>query len=977
MTRPQRKREARTLMSADRQRQITELCHAALERNASDRAAFLREACAGDETLRQEVESLLDYRDAGDQFLERPAVEEVARLVNRHPESNADLAGRRLGVYRIDARIGAGGMGVVYRARDTKLGRDVAIKVLPPALTGNADRRARFEREARLLASLNHPHVAQVYGFEESEGIAALVMELVPGETLDSIIPARGLRPAHALAIARQICDALEAAHEKGIVHRDLKPANIKIAPDGVVKVLDFGLAKASAGEFVNEAQLPTRTSEGTNQGVILGTATYMSPEQARGQPVDKRTDIWAFGCVLYEMLTGRRAFGGDSTTDTLAQVIEREPDWRALPETTPEVVRRLLERCLRKDVRQRLHDIADARIEIDSAMAAPTAPADSKPAKGDRRWRGRSRRWVLTGWITAAVLSSAVFITWRLWVNDYFWQNPLNDARPARLTDFDGEEFDAAISPDGKFMVFLSNRDGPLDVFVSQIGSGVFTNLTKGEFRPPTWAMVRQTGFSGDGEQVWFSHGGLTTDRSTLMGSTMGGIPKLFIDHGSNPVWSPDGTTLAFYRPDPGDPIFMADRNGSNPQKIFVEGPGVHCHFLTWSPDGRFIYFVKGTPTTDMDIWRIPARGGHAEQITFHHAWVGYPAWLDARTLIYSATADDGSERWLYAIDTEHRIPHRVSSGIAEQYLSVAVDEARPHHLVVTVANPTAGLWTVPIANDVQPESAVKPIQAANTRALSPRYAADYLAFLSSKGGADGLWKLDNRGTVVELWKGGDGGLVAPPAISPDGNRICFSYRKEGRAELYVTKANGTGLTTLAKSIDVQSGASWSPDGKWVAVAANQGEGTRVFKIPLDGGPPVRLRDTLSLSPVWSPDNRFIVYSAHRGSGNVDVETMTPDGVPVVVPAMASLASRFPVAFGTPYRFMPDGKALITLQGAAPNQNFFRLDLETGEQRQLTNFDPTISSEIQNFDISPDGKRIVFDRLRNHADIVLMTLVR
>jgi len=964
-------------MAADRQRQITELCHAALERNASDRAAFLREACAGDEALRQEVESLLDYEGAGDQFLERPAVEEVARLVTDRPEPIVDFQGRRLGVYQIEARIGAGGMGEVYRARDTKLGREVAIKVLPAEFTRSADRRARFEREARLLASLNHPHIAQVYGFEESEGIAALVMELVPGEALDTIIKARGLRPAQALAIARQICDALEAAHEKGIVHRDLKPANIKLTPDGVVKVLDFGLAKASVGEFVNPPQLPTRTFEGTNQGVILGTATYMSPEQARGQPVDKRTDIWAFGCVLYEMLTGRRAFSGDSMTDTLAHVIEREPDWRAVPETTPGVVRRLLERCLRKDVRQRLRDIADARIEIDDAMAAPTAPPGSKPAVGDQRLQGRSRRFALASWIIAAALASAVFVTWRLWVNDYFWQNPLADARPVRLTDFEGEEFDAAISPDGKFMVFLSNRDGPLDVFVSQIGSGAFTNLTKGEFRPPTWAIVRQTGFSGDGEQVWFSHGGLTTDRSTEMGPTVGGTPKLFIDHGSNPVWSPDGKTLAFYRPDPGDPIFIADRNANNPQKIFVEEPGVHCHFLTWSPDGRFLYFVKGTPTTDMDIWRIPARGGKAEQITFYHAWVGYPAWLDARTLIYSATADDGSGRWLYAIDIEHRIPHRVSSGIAEQYLSVAVDQVRPHRVVATVANPTAGLWTVPIANDVQPESAVKPIQAANTRALSPRYAGDYLAFLSSKGGADGLWKLNNDGMAVELWKGGDGGVVAPPAISPDGHRICFSYRKQGRAELYVINANGTGLTTLAKSIEVQSAASWSPDGKWVAVAANQGEGTRVFKIPLDGGAPVRLRDTLSFNPVWSPDNRFIVYSEQRASGNFDVKTMTPDGAPVVVPAVASLGSRFPVAFGTPYRFMPDGRTLITLQGPAPNQNFFRLDLETGEQRQLTSFDLKSGSAIQNFDISPDGKRIVFDRLRNHADIVLMNLAR
>jgi serine/threonine protein kinase/WD40 repeat protein len=969
-------------MSADRQRQVTELCHAALERNASNRAAFLREACAGDEALRQEVESLLRYEDAADRFLERPVVEEVARLVTHHLESIGNFQGRRLGVYQIEARIGAGGMGEVYRARDTKLGRDVAIKVLPPEFTRSADRRARLEREARLLASLNHPHIAQVYGFEESDGIAALVMELVPGETLDTIIEAHSLRPAHALAIARQICDGLEAAHEKGIVHRDLKPANIKVTAAGVVKVLDFGLAKAIAGESVDAAQLPASRSEGTKQGVILGTATYMSPEQARGQPVDTRTDIWAFGCVLYEMLSGRRAFPGDSLTDTLAHVIDREPDWRAVPDTTPEGIRRLLERCLRKDVRRRLRDIADARIEIDDAMAAPTAtsvPTDRAPTVSDRRLPDRSRTWAPIGAIAAIVLASAAGITWRLWVNDYFWQNPLADARPVRLTDFEGEEFDAAISPDGKFVGFLSNRDGPLDVFVSQIGSGVFSNLTKGDFRPANWAMVRETGFSGDGEQVWYMLGPqpASTDASTLMVPTMGGIPKLFLDPGRDPAWSPDGKMLAYYKPDPGDPIFVADRNTSNPRKIFAAEPGVHCHFLIWSRDGRFIYFAKGTPTTDMDIWRIPARGGTPEQITFHHAWVGYPAWLDDRTLIYSATADDGSGRWLYAMDVEHRIPHRVSSGIAEQYLSVAVDQVRPRHLVATVANPTAGLWTVPIANDIQPESAIKPIQAANTRALSPRYAGDYLAFLSSKGGADGLWKLDNSGTAVELWKAGDGGVVAAPATSPDGNRICFSYRKQGRAELYAINANGTGLTTLAKSIEVQSAASWSPDGKWVAVAANQGEGTRVFKIPLDGGPPVRLRDTLSFNPVWSPDGRFIVYSEQHASKNFDVKTMTPDGAPVVVPAVASLGFRVLVALGTPYRFMPGGKTLITLQGMAPNQNFFRLDLETGEQRQLTSFDPKSGSVVQNFDISPDGKRIVFDRLRNHADIVLMNLAR
>ena len=959
-------------MSADRQRLITDLCQAALERTASDRAAFLREACVGDEALRQEVESLLRYEDAGERFIERPAVEEVARLANGEPDSNVDLTGQRLGVYQLEARIGVGGMGEVYRARDPKLEREVAIKVLPRALIRSAERRARFEREARLLASLNHPHIAQVYGFEESGEIAALVMELVPGNTLDTMIQPRGITPAQALVIARQICDALEAAHEKGIVHRDLKPANIKVTPDGAVKVLDFGLAKAGAGESVE-------TPDRTNEGVILGTAAYMSPEQARGQPVDKRTDIWAFGCVLYEMLTGRRAFTGDSLTDTLAHVIEREPDWRALPGTTPDSVRRLLERCLRKDVRRRLRDIADARIEIEDAIAALTAPLDRVPGVSDRRPRSRSRRWAplaldLRDCSRVRGRHHLALVGHRLLLAESTRRRAARASdrlrgRGGRCRNLAGRQVHG-LSLESRWTARCL-RQSDRQRGVHQPDERRLSAAIVGDDPRNRVLGRRRAGL------VHAPTPGSPTEISILMGPTMGGIPKLFLDHGSDPTWSPDGKTIAYHKQDPGDPIFVADRNASNPQKIFAAEPGVHCHFLIWSRDSRFIYFVKGTPTTDMDIWRIPAQGGHAEQITFHHAWVGYPAWLDARTLIYSATADDGSGRWLYALDVEHRIPHRVSSGIGEQFLSVAVDQVEPHHLVATVANPTAGLWTVPIADDIQPEGAITPIQAANTRALSPRYARDYLAFLSSKGGADGLWTLDNRGTVVELWKGGDGGVVAAPAISPDGNRICFSYRKQGRAELYVINANGTGLMTLAKSIEVQSAASWSPDGKWVVVAANQGEGTRVFKIPVHGGSPVRLRDTLSFNPVWSPDDRFIVYSEQHESGSFDVKTMTPDGAPVVVPAVASLGSRFPLAFGTPYRFMPGGKTLITLQGTAPNQNFFRLDLETGEQRQLTSFDLKSGSVVQNFDISPDGKRIVFDRLRNHADIVLMNLAR
>ena len=314
------------------------------------------------------------------------------------------MIGRRLGPYEIGSLLGAGGMGEVYRARDTTLGREVAIKILPSAFTADPERRARFEREARLLAALNHPHIGGIYGLEQREGIHGLVLELVEGETLAATLGAGPLPVREALAIARQVAEALEAAHEKGIVHRDLKPGNVIVTRDGVVKVLDFGLAKGGAAGSPDQTHSPTLTAGGTETGVILGTAGYMSPEQARGKTVDKRADIWAFGCVFYEMLTGRKAFAGDTVSDTLVAILDRQPAWERLPVATPAGIRRLLGRCLEKDPKRRLHDIADARIEIEESLEAPAAaPSPEAPV---RRRRPSVALATLLGLIAGAVIA-------------------------------------------------------------------------------------------------------------------------------------------------------------------------------------------------------------------------------------------------------------------------------------------------------------------------------------------------------------------------------------------------------------------------------------------------------------------------------------------------------------------------------------------------------------------------------------------
>ena len=381
---------------AGRWDRVKHLFQAALDRRPDKRSAFLDGACGDDRQLRNEVDSLLLAHEAAGSFAERPAIEGVAALDMTPP---AFVTGRQIGPYQMQALLGAGGMGEVYRARDTKLGRDVAIKILPRLFASDPERLARFEREARVLATLNHPHIGAIYGMDAIDGTPALVLELVDGATLADRIAKGRLPVAEALTIAQQIAEALEAAHDRGIVHRDLKPANIKITQAGVVKVLDFGLAKAVVGDRSNVAlaESPTFTTQNTHEGIILGTAAYMSPEQANGQPVDKRSDIWAFGCVLYEMLDGHVACSKvRRRLETLAAIIEREPRWDRVPARS----RPLLSRCLEKDPKKRLRDIGDAMAWIEQA------PGGSRHRHPLRAIQYRpSRRWLWFGMAVGGVV--------------------------------------------------------------------------------------------------------------------------------------------------------------------------------------------------------------------------------------------------------------------------------------------------------------------------------------------------------------------------------------------------------------------------------------------------------------------------------------------------------------------------------------------------------------------------------------------
>jgi serine/threonine protein kinase/Tol biopolymer transport system component len=952
-------------VTPERWQQISEIFHAALARDPRDRADFVAEACAGDDQVRREVESMLAQPMATDGFLDRVAFSGAPT----HDRMEASvLAGRRLGPYHIEALIGSGGMGDVYRARDTKLGRAVAIKILPRAFTNDPDRLARFEREARVLAALNHPHIGAIYGFEEADQLRGLVLELVPGETLATRLQRGPIGVAETLAIARQIVDALDAAHEKGIVHRDLKPANIKITPEGTVKVLDFGLAKlepdareAEANRVRLQSDLPKApaiTLNGSEPGLILGTAPYMSPEQVRGQSVDKRADIWAFGCVLFVMLTGREAFGRGTISDTLVAVLQREPEWSALP-PMHRALRLLLQRCLEKDPRRRLRDIGDARLDLDHSSGAAASPDKET---GPSAHRASPMLW--SAGVAVALVAAAAS-----WLVGYRSaapiENPLANARFTRLTDFPGAERDAAMSPDGKFVAFRSDRDGPFDMFVGQTGTGQFVNLTQGredDLRLP----VRSQGFSGDGSEVWLSGG---VDRRLRLMPLMGrGEPRVFLgEMVINVAWSPDGARLVYHTRDDGDPIFVADRNGANPHRIVIDQPGLHHHYPTWSLDGKWIYFVQGVQATyEWDLWRIAAAGGKSERLTQHNREVGYPVPIDLHTILYVARERDGSGPWLWALDPNLKQTHRVSFGL-EKYTSLAAS-ADGRRLVASVANPTASLWSVPILDRPAEEPEVTSFPLPTARALMPRFGGTSLFYVSSRGEGDGLWRY-RAGESVEIWKGSDGSLLEPPAVSADSGRSAIVLRRDGKLRLYVVSADGGDIQPLTDGIDVRGSGSWSPDGKWIVTEGIDSKGYGLFKVPVGGGEPTRLIDGPALNPVWSPDGNVILYSGANVGPLAPLRAVRPDGTRYDLPAIQLRVE------GERYRFLPNGQGVVYMQGFLPSQDFWLLDLATNTCRQLTRLSD--SAAMRTFDITLDGKRIVFDRLRENSDLVLIDLAK
>jgi Tol biopolymer transport system component len=580
------------------------------------------------------------------------------------------------------------------------------------------------------------------------------------------------------------------------------------------------------------------------------------------------------------------------------------------------------------------------------------------------------------TGWkfvLLLAAAGAALAIGASLWFQrtEYFWRNPIADAKFQTVTNFDGMEQAAAVSRDGQFVAFLSDRDGQMDVWVTQAGSGEFHNLTRGSAPELVNPLVRTLGFSPDGSFVTFwarkQHGSSGSDISIWAAPTLGGQPRPYLEGAAEFDWSRDGSRLAYHTPGPGDPLFVSNgsrRSGGQP--IFTAPAGLHAHFPLWAPDGAFLYFVQGLLPDKLDIWRIHPNGGTPERITSHNARVSHPILLNRRTLMYLASDPDGSGPWLYSMDVEHRVPHRLTFG-PDLYTSLAAS-AEGRRLVVTLTSPKRTLWRMRIADSSTEAPAPVPISLTTSTGFSPRLGPNFLLYVAVTGTGESIWKLAN-GTSTELWRGEGARVFGGPAISPDGRQIAFSTRQHGQSLLYVMQADGTNTRIVSDSLNLQGVPAWTPDGQSITSAVEDHGLPHLFRVPVDGRSPAVFVREYSVDPTWAPGGHFVVYSGPDIGTTFSVKAATAQGAAYPLPALTLTRGARHLAF------RPGGRTFVLLRGEIQHKNLWLIDVETGVERQLTNLNPDF--RIQDFDISPDGREIVLERMQERSDVALVDLPR
>ena len=618
--------------------------------------------------------------------------------------------------------------------------------------------------------------------------------------------------------------------------------------------------------------------------------------------------------------------------------------------------------------IRRHQHDkrgsVYAFRTELDAWMASRGSQlAAERPAE-------RHRAFTPTSLLAFMALLLAVGLVWWFRRDDAVGDSLLPNARVLPLTDFEGVEQAAAISRDGRFVAFLSDKDGKLDAWITQVGTGEFRNLTRGAAPELFNPELRSVGFTPDGSLVtlWtrVSDPAPGTAAVNLWAvPAIGGPLRNFRSATVEMGWSHDGTRAVFHTVDSGDPTFLIEADQHTVKQIHVGARGEHCHYQVWAPDDSFIYLVQGIPPDEMDLWRVRPDGSGAERLTFHNSRVMYPVFVAPSTLWYLATTEEGAGPWLYSFDVERRVSKRISFGI-EQYTSLAAS-ADGRRVVATVERSKASLWRMSLGAGagVAAESAAQRIELPTVAGRSPRFGPGFLVYVMVKGSGYSIWRLAD-GAAIELTEGADARVVGGTAVSPDGAQIAFVEESREGTRLYVISAQGGSSRRLAADLELRGAATWAPDGASITVAGVRDQKRHLFRVPIDGGAPVAILDGEAINPLWSSDGKLLVYSDTGVGPTFDVKAANPDGTPhAIAPLTLPRGSKR-------ISFVPGRHALVVLQGEMRHVNFWYVDLDTGQQRPLSDFGREF--QIADFDVNA-ASDIVFDRFRDNSDIALIEL--
>jgi serine/threonine protein kinase/Tol biopolymer transport system component len=1014
-------------MTPERYRQVGEIYHAALEVDLEQRAGFLDRACAGDEALRREVESLIASHEQGSGFIAAPALAVAAELL---AESQADaLIGQTVSRYRIHSLLGVGGMGRVYLAEDTELGRRVALKFLPEYFTHDKNQVQRFRQEARAASALNHPNILTVYEVGQVNGLEFIATEYVEGETLRARLKENPFNLQEALKVATQIADALVAAHEAGIIHRDIKPENVMRRRDGIVKVMDFGLAKLSrtlTKEDAAEKEGATRLMVNTTPGVVMGTVGYMSPEQAQGKAVDLRSDIFSFGCVLFEAVTGHKLFEGDSAIDSLHKTVHAPaPPIGDFNPAAPLELQRIVRRCLMKDPEQRYQTIKDVAIELrelrrelenegqlprsaaasspggagvvesgaqtrsaaithppqteDLSAVRPTSSAEYLVSEIKRRKRGLSIALA----VLVVVLAGGGYGIYRLKVKP---NNPALSFQAAKFTRLttNGKVKLAAISPDGKYMVHVVDDGGQESLWMRHVATQSNVQIV-----PPAKAHYYGLTFSPEGNYVYFlrrNEGGGSFVRILYQTPVLGGdTRKVWEDVDSPVTFSPDGKQFAFIRLDGtvGEShLLIANTDGSGERKLATkkQPDGFGIGGPAWSPDGRAIacgvlHPVAGREAEPVELAEVNVTDGTERPITSHRwRFIDQVAWLPdgGRLLLSAGDVSSAFFDQLWDVSRSNGETRRITNDLSFYFgISLTADS---NSLLTVQSDMVSNLWVAPGGD------------ANHARQIgSGKY-----------DGVPGVaWTSNNKIVYAtlnyDIWiADSDGGYARLLTVDEHNNRmvsvtsdnryiIFESWRGGGSAgvsgsQIWRTDIDGSNPKRLTNGKGSNSSPTVSPDGKWVVFNSAISGKVTLWKIPIDGGEATQLTDEYSFVPAISPDGKTIACMFRSGYSDpfklaiIPFEGGQPKKEFDIIPGVN------PFYYGRQLRWSPDGRALHIIVNRDGVDNIWSQPIEGGQPVKLTSFK---SDRIFAFDWSRDGKQLVLARGNVTPDAVLISNVK